>query len=162
MTDIALTVTAVAIVRLLNNLINAKFPVLFKMTFSTIVYLSVAIIVIFIFLKSIITKQGELVPVDLSRISKGEITSVRNIFSSKFLLLLGTEVFYSVIFVLVDGILDKAIKINRGEESVNGLVNDFKLKVEEDRQKRTGKFKSYLPSQRIEEDDGIRKRHRTQ
>mmetsp|Transcript_17173 Transcript_17173/g.15165 ORF Transcript_17173/g.15165 Transcript_17173/m.15165 type:complete len:184 (+) Transcript_17173:192-743(+) len=157
--DIMLTLVAVGIIRIFNIFLLKKYPGLFKMTLTSIIYVSITMILIFIILKSLITSSQELIPVDLSRLTNGEFHSISNIFSGKFLLLLSTEIIYSVIFTIIDGILDKSIKIKDGETSVKGLVNDLKLQMEEDRIKREGKFKSYLPSQTTTE--GVRKRNTT-
>ena len=81
---------------------------------------------------------------------------------SSYIRIFFTEIAYSVIFVLIDGAIEKAIKINKGEESMENIITDFKLNLEEDRQRRIGKFKSYLPSDsQIQKEDGTRRRHKT-
>jgi len=104
------------------------------------------------------------IPVDLVKItSKTSFASVSDLTLSSLLLVMGTEIVYSIAFTLIDGVLDKAIQINRGEQSVGNLVTDFKLQFEEDRKRRAGKFKSYLPSEvKMGVDGEVRKRHRTE
>ena len=82
---------------------------------------------------------------------------------SSYFGILATEVAYCVSLVFVDGIIEMAIKINRGEESVKNLVSDFKLQLEVDRQKRIGTFKSYLPSEnKANQENETRRRNTTQ
>ena len=68
------------------------------------------------------------------------------------------EISFSVLFVLIDGIIEKTIQINKGETSVNGLVNELKYKFEEDKNQRIEKIKTLLPQRNIEGQEHVKKR----
>ena len=57
-----------------------------------------------------------------------------------------TEIAYAVAFTLVDGVIDKAIQVRKGETSVNSLAQDIKLEFQKNR------ANTYLPM------EGVRKR----
>jgi hypothetical protein len=129
MIDIGISLIVVTGVRFINSLIQKYNKEVFNHVLATVVMITQLLVNLFIFLKFLVPSVSVVVPVDLTEAAGDSFKSPLNIFSVAYLRVVITEIIYSVAFTLLDGILEKVIKIKRGEESIEGLFSDFKLQV---------------------------------